>query len=129
MNGKYLVDTNCAIQLFTGLKTVEERLSCDPDLYLSAIVLGELFFGAYRSQHVQHNLDQIGELTKTMNVLSCDEKTAEFYGEIKNQLLKKGRPIPENDLWLSALARQHNLTIVTRDRHFQEVEHLGIATW
>jgi tRNA(fMet)-specific endonuclease VapC len=129
MNGKYLIDTNYAIQLFTVLKTVEERLSHDPDLFLSAIVLGELFFGAYRSNHVQHNLEQISELTKIMHILSCDENTAEYYGVIKNQLLKNGRPIPENDLWQAALAKQHNLTVVTRDRHFQEVDQLDITTW
>lgn len=129
MNGKYLIDTNYAIQLFSGLKTVEERLSHDPDLYLAAIVLGELFFGAYKSNHVQRNLKQINELKKIMHVLPCDEKTAEYYGEIKNQLFQKGRPIPENDLWLAALAKQHDLIIVTRDRHFQEVEQLVIASW
>lgn len=129
MNGKYLIDTNYAIQLFSGLKTVEERLSHDPDLYLSAIVLGELFFGAYKSNHVQQNLKQITELTKTMHVLPCDGRTAEYYGAIKNQLFRKGRPIPENDLWLAALAKQHDLIVVTRDRHFQEVERLIIASW
>jgi tRNA(fMet)-specific endonuclease VapC len=129
MNGKYLLDTNYAIQLLSGLKTVEERLSRNPDLYLSAIVLGELFFGVYRSHHIQHNLKQIGELIKIIDVLSCDVKTSEYFGAIKNQLLQKGRPLPENDLWLAALAKQHNLTVVTRDQHFQEVEQLDVTTW
>ncbi|MGW8255996.1 MAG: PIN domain-containing protein [Thermoguttaceae bacterium] len=129
MNGKYLIDTNFAIQLFSGLKTVEERLSRNPNMYLSVIVLGELFFGAYRSHRIQHNLEQISELVKTLDVLSCDEKTSVYYGEIKNQLLEKGRPIPENDIWLAALAKQHNLTVITRDRHFQEIEQLDITTW
>jgi tRNA(fMet)-specific endonuclease VapC len=41
----------------------------------------------------------------------------------------KGRPLPENDIWIAALALQHNLTLVTRDAHFQEVEHLKIVVW
>ena len=129
MNGKYLIDTNFAINLFSRLKTVEEQLSSDPDLYLSTIVLGELFFGAYRSRNVRHNIERIADLTKSMRVLSCDEKTSECYGVLKNQLHKKGRPIPENDLWLAALAHQHNLILVTRDRHFQEIEQLRTTAW
>jgi tRNA(fMet)-specific endonuclease VapC len=129
INGKYLIDTNFAIQLFSRLKTVEEHLSTDPDLYLSSIVIGELFFGAFRSHNVQQNIERIEDLAKTMRVLSCDKNTAECYGALKNQLQKKGRPIPDNDIWLAALAKQHNLILVTRDRHFQEVEQLNTITW
>jgi tRNA(fMet)-specific endonuclease VapC len=40
-----------------------------------------------------------------------------------------GRPIPENDLWIAALALQHHLTLATRDQHFQHVARLSLEAW
>lgn len=57
-------------------------------------------------------------------MLGCDAETARQYGEVKNRLRLKGRPLPENDIWIAALALQYDLILVTRDGHFQEVENL-----
>jgi tRNA(fMet)-specific endonuclease VapC len=59
----------------------------------------------------------------------CDAETAQQYGEVKNKLRLKGRPLPENDIWIAALALQHDLILVTHDAHFQEVESLRTAAW
>jgi tRNA(fMet)-specific endonuclease VapC len=67
-------------------------------------------------------------MTKAM-VLDCNAGTAYEYGLIRNELRLKGLPIPENDLWLSATARQHDLTLVSRDRHFEYVDGLVIERW
>jgi tRNA(fMet)-specific endonuclease VapC len=48
---------------------------------------------------------------------------------IKNLLRQKGHPIPENDIWIAASARQHGLTLVTRDGHFGYVEDLITERW
>ena len=63
------------------------------------------------------------------SVLSCDLGTAHVYGEVKDELRLKGRPIPENDVWIAAVARQHGLMLVTRDEHFQHVNGLGVEGW
>jgi len=47
----------------------------------------------------------------------------------KNGLKIKGKPIPENDIWIAAIALEHELTLVTRDSHFEEVEHLKLEVW
>jgi tRNA(fMet)-specific endonuclease VapC len=62
-------------------------------------------------------------------VLPLNADTAKRYGEIKNLLRTKGRPIPENDLWIAAIAQQYDLTLVTRDPHFKSVEKLKIEVW
>jgi len=61
--------------------------------------------------------------------LVCDARTAQAYGQIKNSLRAKGRPIPENDIWIAALGKQHSLTLITRDAHMGEVEGLAIEGW
>jgi tRNA(fMet)-specific endonuclease VapC len=52
-----------------------------------------------------------------------------LYGRIAQQLRRKGRPIPQNDIWIAATALQYDLTLVTRDEHFKQVEGLALETW
>ncbi len=68
-------------------------------------------------------------LRETTVVLGCDSDTARRYGEVKNALRLKGRPIPENDIWIAAVALQHGLTLITRDGHFNEIEELTVEAW
>jgi tRNA(fMet)-specific endonuclease VapC len=48
---------------------------------------------------------------------------------LKQRLKEKGRPLPENDIWIAAAAKRHEMVLVTRDRHFREVEDLQTADW
>ena len=41
----------------------------------------------------------------------------------------KGRLIPENDIWIAAIALQHDLTSATRDEHFKEIEGVKVVIW
>lgn len=58
-----------------------------------------------------------------------DELVSIEYGKIKSSLRKKGSPIPENDIWIAAIALRHNLTLVTRDKHFNEITGLKLKNW
>jgi tRNA(fMet)-specific endonuclease VapC len=62
-------------------------------------------------------------------VLGCDSTTAQHYGEIKKVLREKGRPIPENDIWIAATAKQHDLTVASRDNHFDYIDGLSTEHW
>ena len=129
MNGSVLLDTNIVIALSVNDSSVLERLEEDVIVYLSSIVLGELFFGAYGSARVEENLIRIAEFAATNTVLACDTDTARYYGKIKSSLRRAGSPIPENDIWIAATARQHDLTVVSRDAHFDHVEGLETVVW
>jgi len=69
------------------------------------------------------------ELVKVSDVLTCDAQTARLYGDVKNGLREKGRPIPENDVWIATIALQHGLVLVSRDGHFDEIDHLLREVW
>ncbi len=129
MSGEFLLDTNIVIALTVRDSAVMERLQADVTVFLPSIVLGELFFGAYRSGRVEKNLEQVADLAASNTVLACDGATARYYGRIKNQLRDAGRPIPENDIWICALALQYNLSVASRDAHFREVEGIHVETW
>ncbi len=64
-----------------------------------------------------------------MAVLNCDAITAQHFGQIKDHLRLKGRLIPDNDVWIAAVAQQYGLPLATRDGHFKEVDGLVLEVW
>lgn len=129
MSGSVLLDTNIVIGLFADDRAVLARLPEIDHIFIPSIVLGELYFGAYKSAHVAKNIHRIEELVAASAVLICDAVTAAYYGRIKKALRDKGRPLPENDIWIAALAQQHGLIVVSRDQHFKEIESLPVEAW
>jgi tRNA(fMet)-specific endonuclease VapC len=129
MSGRYLLDTNIIIALFASEATIIDNLAQADEVFIPSIALGELYYGARKSGRLQENLERIEELVVNSTVIGCDADTAHQYGDIKNRLKIKGRPLPENDVWIAALALQYGLTLVTRDAHFQEIEDLQIIAW
>jgi len=129
MSGRYLLDTNIVIALFANDTAVTNNLQNAQEVFVPSIVVGELYYGAQRSGRVKQNIAQIDSFRAANTILICDGTTASVYGTVKNELRKKGRPIPENDIWIAAIALQYNLTLVTRDAHFKEVNSLQIEAW
>ncbi len=129
MNGKYLLDTNIVIALFAGEEAVKERLGGSGEFLVSSVVLGELYYGANKSQRVADNTARIDEFAARSIVVGCNTDTAKRYGEVKDRLRRKGHPIPENDIWIAAQALENELTLVARDAHFVEVDGLSLETW
>ena len=128
MPGSVLLDTNVIIALFSGENAVTQRFE-EADVLVSSIVLGELYYGARKSAHTAANLARIEQFASSVQVLSCDALTAWHYGQIRDRLRSKGRPIPENDIWVAAVAIQHGLALATRDDHFKEVDGLQMEKW
>ena len=145
MDGKHLLDTNIIIALFKNdlyvrnqmtaspndgvTKGRRHQMKASPEVFVPAIAIGELYFGAQHSAHVEKNMNQVREFSENTTVLACELATAEHYGQIKNELKSKGHPLPENDVWIAAIAKQHSLTVVTRDQHFKEIDALLLEEW
>ncbi len=128
-NGRYLLDTNIAIALFGGDPIIQEKVRDSNNIVVASPIVGELCFGAQKSNKVWENLQKIDILVEQSLFLSCDLETARWYGIIKNQLQRKGRPIPNNDIWIAAIAIQHELILVTRDSHFDGIDSLQTEYW
>lgn len=129
MSGRYLLDTNIIIALFADEPIVKNNLAQANEVFIPSIAIGELCYGARKSGRIGANLARINELVANSSVLVCDAETGQQYGEVKNKLRLKGRPLPENDIWIAVLALQHGMILVTRDVHFQEVENLQTVAW
>jgi tRNA(fMet)-specific endonuclease VapC len=126
MSGRALLDTNIVIALFAGDPAVTKAIEGRSAIFLCVPVIGELYYGAMASTRVEQNLARLDEFSAALEVLPCDLETAVSYARVKVSLRKKGRPIPENDVWIAAIARQHKLTLLSRDTHFKEIESLHL---
>jgi len=129
MNGRFLLDTNIIIALFDNDSSVINSLTDANEVFVPIIALGELYYGAHKSKYVVKNTVRINKFAESSSVLICDTETSRMYGEIKNDLRAKGRPIPENDIWIAAIAKKNEIILVSRDEHFKEVKGLSIAIW
>ena len=98
-------------------------------MYVPVVVLGELYYGAFNSGRVQANLARIDRFALDMAVLTGNKGTAREYGQIEKALRNNGRPIPENDMWIAAIARQRDLILAIRDNHFSHVDNLKYEMW
>ena len=63
------------------------------------------------------------------DVLDVNSETARHYADVREELRRAKTPIPENDLWIAALARQHDLPVITRDAHFDNVPGIRRIGW
>ena len=129
MSGKYLLDTNIVIALFGEDISVQKHIAKAKEIFIPSTVIGELFFGAFKSSRQKENATRIENFSAVSTVLVCGIGTSREYGRIKHLLLKKGKPIPENDIWVAALAIQYALTLVTRDEHFKNIDDLKRTVW
>ena len=101
MNGEFLLDTNIVIRLLAHDPAVRRKFDANPNVAVPIVVLGEMFFGALKSQLVEANCQKIDEFIKRVEVVGDRVATAYEFGRIKNELRLKGRMIPENDLWIA----------------------------
>ncbi|SRR5258706_3133316 len=129
MSGKFLLDTNIVIALFANDKNVLAQLKSADEVFIPSTVLGELYYGANKSSRSRINIARIDEFAAENQILAIDGETARYYGEVKNSLRAKGKPIPENDIWIAALSRQYKHMLVTYDKHFSEVEGIETTSW
>ncbi len=129
MSGSYILDTNIVIALFAGDKNVTDKLEESREVFVTTQVIGELFFGVFQSAHKKSNLERVHDFISHTAILFSDVMTARIYGEIKAHLQQKGRPIPENDIWIASLAKQHQLTLVSRDKHFDGIPGVTLTQW
>lgn len=129
LGGSYLLDTNILIALLAGERAVLRKLASGLLVYVPSISLGELYFGALKSSRPRSNLPRVDEVAARGVVLDADSGTARQYGEVKQGLHSLGRPIPDNDMWIAAIAIQHGLTLVSRDPHFGHIRGLRVEQW
>ncbi len=124
-----ILDTNAISALLDGDKALEPELAGADRHHLPVIALGEYRYGLKFSRHRRALESLVDALETESFTLALDSVTARHYADIRSELKVAGRPIPEHDIWIAALARQHSLPIVSRDGHFDAVSGVRRIPW
>lgn len=124
-----ILDTNALSAVSDNQPAAVRIFSEAASIELPVIVLGEYRFGIAHSRRRSEYEKWLDELIAVTRVLPVEAETSAHYARIRAELKKAGQPIPSNDLWIAALARQHRLPLMTQDRHFDSVEGLKRMGW
>jgi predicted nucleic acid-binding protein len=124
-----ILDTNAVSAILAADSQIENVLASAVRHHLPVVVIGEYVFGILGSSRQKKLQAAFERLALQSIVLPCTRATADQFASVRFELKRKGRPIPINDLWIAALARQHNLEIVSQDSHFDDVDGIQRIHW
>jgi len=124
-----ILDTNGLSALADGDKGLKPLLQRADQIAIPVIVLGEYKYGIRQSQNQKQYERWLAEVIAGCRVLAVDEETTNQYAEVREELKRRGKPIPGNDLWIAALVRQHGLPLLSRDQHFDSVPGIKRLGW
>jgi len=124
-----ILDTNALSAAADNDPALVAILAGADQLAIPVIVLGEYRYGISQSRHRLAYERWLKGLLQDCLVLDVNEPTTHHYAEIILELRRSGTPIPTNDLWISALCRQHSLPLLSRDRHFDMVKGTKRIGW
>jgi tRNA(fMet)-specific endonuclease VapC len=129
----YLLDTNVCIHLLNQRHPAIERhfaLHGPAGIALCSVVKAELLCGARRGQRAEANLQHLKTFFAPLHSLPFDDACAEHYGQIRAGLLAQGKPIGPNDLFIAAIARAHDATLITHNTaEFSRVAGVRMEDW
>lgn len=116
-----IIDTNVYSNLNRGLKSAIDVISNQSAIYLPVVVLAELRYGNLYGSMNQKNEQQLVKFMSSdlTHVLNISVNTTNIYAELAAYCRRVGRVLSDNDLWIAALSKEHNLKMVTYDRDFE----------
>lgn len=124
---KLVIDTNAYCDFAEGVpQTVDILAATGQQLYLPSVVIGELSYGFFKGSRRIDNEKKLNEIIQLLEIQVIDvtRSVASKYGLIYLSLIKKGRKIPLNDVWIAACCMEVGGTLLTRDQHFSHVDQI-----
>ena len=128
----YMLDTNICIYVMRDRPTeVGERFyRSTGEMCISTITLGELLYGAEKSERPAENRHAVDRFIAQLEVLPFSDAAASHYGQIRAELVRLGRPAGIHDIQIGAHARSEGLTVVTNNvREFARMPGLRVENW
>ncbi len=129
----HALDTNAVIALLNGKSAkLTQRLFAQVAgaVALPTIVAHELYWGAFRSHRVRHNLENLRLLANELPFLNFDTDDARAAGEVRAGLAARGEPIGPYDVLIAGQAKARGLVLVTNNvKKFRRVDGLAVEDW
>jgi predicted nucleic acid-binding protein len=125
---RFVLDTNRLTDFLRGVADAVDKVQLAERIFVPVIVLGEMRGGFLVGRSAAANEARLMQFldSRRVAVLAVDGPTSFHYARIFAGLRKRGTPIPQNDLWIAALAAQHALPLYSRDAHFRHLPELRL---
>lgn len=125
---RLVIDTNLLIPLLWRGDTGEPFFDEYDEMILPATVLGEFKAGLFPTRAGDRNRNALDVFLQkaTVRVVPITDRTSDLYAKIYQELRKKGKPIPQNDMWIAASALENGADLATGDAHFRHVPMLTV---
>lgn len=125
-----ILDTDHCIAILRQRLIVQNHADPKETIAITAISVGELFYGAYKSADIARSITQVEELLENVVILPYRESEARIFAEVKAKLEQAGIPLADADLQIASIALQYQATLVTHNqRHFKRVPSLALDDW
>lgn len=126
---RILLDTNRYTDFCKAVPEAVAPVTAAERVFLPFVALAELRGGFQAGTLARENERTLARFlaSERVSVLYPDETTTQVYAGLFAQLRRQGTPIPTNDIWIAALALQHNLALLSRDAHFDNLPQLRRA--
>ena len=125
-----VLDTDHCVAILRGRLQWQDRVTQNTSLLITAVTVGELIFGAHRSERLAENLALVDELLEIVTVLPFDTDAARRHGELKDTLRRAGTPLADLDLQIASIALVHALPLATHNTgHFNRIPGLILVDW
>ena len=126
-----LIDTDVCIELLWGDECViEQRIRCDEQVAICFISVGELFYGAHRSQYPDENLTLVEEFIMSVDIIHTDFEIMQKFGELKSGLYNQNTLLPDADILIASTALTKCSKLITGNiKHFRRFETLSLENW
>ncbi len=120
---KLCIDTNIYSAFKRGDENIIELLETCDEVYVPAVVLGELYAGFHQGSRQKENLRELALFLDMpgVSVIEIDKEIADRYGLLIKILKKQATPIPTNDVWIAASTMEKGAKLATHDAHFDHI--------
>jgi len=126
----FVLDTDHCVEILRNRLDVTPYVTADEPLYVTAIGVSELAYGAHKSSRPAQHLAALEQFLRAVTVLPFDEHAAGRYGALKANLERQGQVIGELDLQIAAVTLTHGLRLVTHNQaHFVRIPDLALDDW
>ncbi|MFC1850984.1 type II toxin-antitoxin system VapC family toxin [candidate division CSSED10-310 bacterium] len=124
-----MLDTNIYCGFAAGLPAVVNAIiDYGQDLFLPAVVMGELCYGFLKGTKREYNEKKLAEIIRKLQIgiIDITGDVARKYALIYLSLIERGRKIPLNDVWIAACCMEIGGTLLTMDKHFSDVNQIEV---
>jgi predicted nucleic acid-binding protein len=124
-----ILDTNAVSAIGFRDPAIRTIIAAQTALHLPVIVIGEYQSGIQNSTKRKEMEAWFTSFASHVSILEVRMTTAMHYANVVRELRADGKPIPMNDVWIAALAREHDLPVLSNDGHFDSVKNLRRTGW